>query len=413
MPSDAAHAVDYRVLFEQAPGLFMVLDIDFRVLAITDAYCHLARVRRDEVLGRRIFEMFADLPERPGTDAIEKLTASLERTLRLQRPDAMATRRFDPIWPEESGFLERYWSVMHSPILDEGGAVRWILHRIRDITRAVQDPESLSPVARLARDQEATIARLRAANEELASIDRLRAGLLRMSRLSTVATMASALAHEVAQPLAAARNYLAALKRYLSEPDAGDKVSEIAEKLSAQIDRAGDVVKSLRRYMESGRSALRREGFAVVVADAVRLSQGAIRDAGATVEIHVDAILPDVRIDRVQIQQVLVNLIANAAEAVRGCAERRIVVSARADTGGVRVDLADTGVGLPPEAAARLLHPYEAGRTGGLGLGLPICRQILEEHGGKLSADRNAPAGTVFFFTLPIAGDADGAATPM
>ncbi len=393
--------VDFKALFEKSPGLYLVLDTELCVVAATDAYCRAVHGTREALLGLHIADVFSDREANPGGDGFAKLQESLERVLRLKRPDTMAIQRYDLRKPKRQGggFIEKYWSPRNVPILDDDGDVRWIVHRADDVTSVVLGPPADETRERLARSQSRLILELQRANEELAQLDVLRDGLLQMSRLSTMAMMASALAHDVSQPLTAAKNYLSALRR--GGMDGGDaKAEELLAKLAQQIDRAGDIVKTLRGYMSAGTTVHRPEDVEAVVADAVRLAESAVKRAGARLTIAVTSDLPPARMDRIQIQQVLVNLLTNAAEAVIGRAQREITVSVRQQDTALRFDVADTGPGLPEEVAKRLFEPFASTKLMGMGLGLPIARQIVGEHKGAMWVSPNTPEGTVVSFTL-------------
>ena len=395
--------VDFRALFEKSPGLYLILDPRLRIVAASDAYCQTTGIERDAVLGRDIFEVFPDDESRDGANGVANLRTSLERVLRLRRPDTMAIQRYDIARPqsEGGGFVEKHWNPRNSPILGDDGEVRWIIHRVYDVTGAVLNPDADESRRQLAHNQARLILELQRSNEELAQLDALRNGLLQMSRLNTMAMMASALAHDVSQPLTAARNYLGALRRGGTVTD--PKSEELVAKLGHQIDRASDIVKTLRGYMAAGTTAHRPEDVASVVADASRLAEVAVRRAAAKLSATVAPGLPPVPMDRVQVQQVLVNLVANAAEAVTGRARREIALSVRSDGDVLRCDIADTGCGLPEDVSKGLSEPLASTKLMGMGLGLPIARQIVTDHKGTLWFSPNAPEGTVASFTLALA----------
>ncbi|MEJ0027415.1 MAG: ATP-binding protein [Rhizomicrobium sp.] len=394
--------VDFKALFEKSPGLYLVLDPELRIVAASDSYCQAMRIDREAVLGLNIFDVFPENPDREDANAAAEFRASIERVFRLRRPESMPISRYDVRLPqsEGGGLAERYWSPRNVPILDDAGEIRWIVHRVYDVTSAVTDPESDEARRRLARNQERLILELQRSNEELAQIDALRSGLLQMSRLNTMAMMASALAHDVSQPLTAAKNYLSALKRGGAVSDA--KSEELIGKLAQQIDRASDIVKTLRGYMSAATTAHRLEDVASVVADAARLLESVVRRADAKLVIAVAPGLPPVQMDRVQIQQVLVNLVTNAAEAVAGQPLREIALTVRLDEDALRFDVADTGPGLPEDVGKRLFEPFASTKLMSMGLGLPISRQIVSGHKGTMWVSPNTPTGTVVSVTLAL-----------
>lgn len=402
-------SVDFKLLFERSTGLYLILDPALRIVAGTDAYCRAVGIEREALIGRAMFDVLTDDPCRPNADGVANTRASFERVLKLKRADVMAIQRYD-MPTVGGGFVEKYWNPTNVPVLDGDSEVRWIIHRVHDVTRAVNEPLTDPSQERLARDQFLVIQRLRAATEELAQLDALRQGLLRMSRLNTVSMMASALAHDVSQPLTAAKNYLSTLRRNRAQsPAAADAQSDdLIAKIGLQIDRASEIVKGLRTFMSAGTTTHRPEDLHAVIGEAAKLADSVIKASGASLTLELSPVLPRIAMDRVQIIQVIVNLITNAAEAMQDQSDRRLTIAARKfGDGAVRVDIADTGPGLPEDVAKRLFEPFATTKAMGMGLGLPICRQIVKEHDGMLWAAANTPTGTIFSFTLPVADKAD------
>jgi two-component system, LuxR family, sensor kinase FixL len=225
--------------------------------------------------------------------------------------------------------------------------------------------------------------------------------LMHVQRLAVMGETAAMLVHEVSHPLAAAGNYLAALKRTAGQ-DNSAKVADYSERAAQQIHRAATILGRLRRFIEKRDSERVPVAPAVLVQDAVALigplDDDVILDAG------FDPDLADVTIDRIQIQQVLVNLIRNAIDAMRGSDRRRLAITARhVEARWIEFALADTGSGLPPEIAAKLFRPFVTTKKDGMGVGLSICRSIIASHGGTIWAEPNPQGGTVFRFRLPAA----------
>ncbi|HVZ02298.1 MAG TPA: CHASE3 domain-containing protein [Dongiaceae bacterium] len=234
-------------------------------------------------------------------------------------------------------------------------------------------------------------------------IRELQVELQHLSRLTTMGQTASMLAHEINQPLSAANNYLEATRRVLENEDSpkSAKAAEMLKKAGAQVHRAGEIVGRLRRYIgrqETGRAA---ESVETLVADTVSLL-GALGDA-ARLRTEVAPGLPAILADRVQIQQVLVNLARNAIEAMAGLQRRDLAIIAAADGQAVRFSVADTGPGLPEIVTKQLFKPFVSTKPDGMGVGLSICRAILLDHGGRIWAEANPGGGTVFHFIVPVA----------
>ena len=232
-------------------------------------------------------------------------------------------------------------------------------------------------------------------------IQQLQSELIHVSRLNTMGQTASMLAHEMKQPLTATANYLQGARRLVeareSPPPAN--IAEVLGKASAQVDRAAQIVGRLRRLVDKSEAERTAEDVGATIDEAVALVE--FGRADIALRRQVDPRLPRAVIDKVQIQQVLVNLMRNASEAMQHSARRELMVSAEPVQGMVEVAVADTGPGLPKEVADRLFQPFVSTKPDGMGVGLSICRAIIEAHGGRIWADANPAGGTVFRFTVP------------
>lgn len=244
----------------------------------------------------------------------------------------------------------------------------------------------------------------------------LQAELLHMSRLSDVGQMASAIAHELNQPLTAILNYVQATRRILQSNAIAipDRAAEAMDKAVGQATRASAIVQNLRSFIQRGETERRIEDLGKVTSEATALGLVGAKETGISVRLELAPEPIAVFIDKVQIQQVVFNLVRNAVEAMMEAEPpRALVVSAALrhleDGGGMaEVSVADTGPGLAPEIAEKLFHPFQTTKEKGMGLGLSICRAIIDAHGGRLQAEAHAGRGVTFRFTLPLA-DQDAA----
>jgi len=227
--------------------------------------------------------------------------------------------------------------------------------------------------------------------------------LLHISRLSTMGEMASALAHELNQPLAAIANYLQGARRLLrnSSDDRAPVIMEAMDKASEQAVRAGQVIHRLRDFVSRGETEKGIESLKKLVEEASALALVAAKDHSVRVNLRLDASVDLVLVDKVQIQQVLLNLLRNALEAMQASKRRELIVStAPAEDTMVAIDVADTGCGISPEVASRLFQPFVTTKKQGMGVGLSISRTIIESHGGQITVEPNPGGGTIFRFTL-------------
>ncbi len=227
--------------------------------------------------------------------------------------------------------------------------------------------------------------------------------LLHISRLSTLGEMASALAHELNQPLSAIANYLQGSKRLLqsSPDDRAPMIAEAINKAAEQAVRAGQVIQRLRDFVARGETEKRIESLKKLVEEASALALVAAKDQSIRMDLQLDPSIDLVLVDKIQIQQVLLNLLRNALEAMQSSERRELIVSTcPADDNMVVVDVADTGSGISPDVAARLFQPFVTTKKQGMGVGLSISRTIIESHGGQITVESNPVGGTIFRFTL-------------
>jgi two-component system, LuxR family, sensor kinase FixL len=237
-------------------------------------------------------------------------------------------------------------------------------------------------------------------------IQQLQNELFHSLRLNAMSQLSSALAHELNQPLAAVMNYMNAAKRSLDMGAPPDRLREMLDKAASQTARAGQIIRRMRDFIEKKEPDRRPEDLNGVVSEAIALGLVDAADSDVDVKVELAPAIPPIRIDRVQIQQVMVNLMRNAVEAVQQCEQRELRVSTRLDGDFVAIGVSDTGPGLPEEIAARLFEPFVSTKSQGLGMGLAICRTIVEAHGGRLWAEPNRSGGTAFRFVLPVSEEA-------
>jgi signal transduction histidine kinase len=231
----------------------------------------------------------------------------------------------------------------------------------------------------------------------------MEAMLSHLSRVADLGQVVTTLIHEVNQPLAAIGNYLAALQRLVAMGDP-EKVTTTIDKTLGQSERAREIIRRLRDFVAKREIERRPEPLATTVEDAVAVAQAATGRTGVEIDVALSPPGALVVIDRIQIEQVLVNLIRNASEAMAASARRRLTIASREIEGRkIELSLADTGPGLPPALRERLFQPFTSTKASGMGVGLSICRFIIEAHGERLVVDDNPGGGAVFRFTLPLA----------
>jgi two-component system, LuxR family, sensor kinase FixL len=227
----------------------------------------------------------------------------------------------------------------------------------------------------------------------------LQAEFVHVARLTELGQMVAALAHEVNQPLTAMANYLSGARRLLA---AGNQqgMEQALERIAAQGDRAHQIIQRLRDFVNKRETEKRVESLLKTIEEASGLALIGVGH-GLKLEIRVDDGAAEAAIDKIQIQQVLFNLIRNATEAMAGSARRELSITTACAGEMVEISVADTGPGLPESVRARLFQPFVSTKPNGMGVGLSVCRTIVEAHGGELRAEDGDGGGTVFLLTVP------------
>jgi two-component system, LuxR family, sensor kinase FixL len=235
-------------------------------------------------------------------------------------------------------------------------------------------------------------------------IQELQAELAHIQRLNELGQVVSTLVHEVSQPLTAISNYVNACRR-LVETEDQERIQSILQRITDQTNRTRGIVERIRDFVKKRDFQMRAENLSQVIEEAIALTRASVRDGGLTLTVEVDPPGVQVEIDRVQVQQVLFNLFRNAIEAMQDQPTRDLLVSSRLVQGGmVEISVADTGPGLADEVRAKLFEPFITTKVSGMGVGLSVCRTIVESHGGRLWADDNLSRGTIFRFTVRQVG---------
>lgn len=414
---------DFQALFQSAPGLYLVLAPDLHIVAVSDAYLRATITKREEILGRGIFDVFPDNPDDPSATGVRNLRTSLERALPDKTSDAMAVQKYDIRKPEAAGggFEERYWSPVNSPVFGPGEEVLYIIHRVEDVTEFVRIKQQGLEQKKLAEElrthagqmeaevyqraaevQEAN-RRLEAANHELlrANEEAERGSRFKDQFLSTMS-------HELRTPLNAVLGFsdLLADERY-------GPLNERQRRYVTHIHTGGKHLLSLisdildLSKIEAGRMELALESLPIetTFGEVLSVMQPLADKKSQVLTKHSEPGLV-VRADGTRFKQVLMNLLGNAIKFTPNGG--RIEVAARLAGGQVRVEVRDSGPGIPPEEQKRIFEAFyrlrETGKkTEGTGLGLAITHRLVELHGGELCLESEVGQGSCFYFSLPRA----------
>ncbi|ASP74237.1 PAS domain-containing sensor histidine kinase (plasmid) [Sinorhizobium meliloti] len=240
--------------------------------------------------------------------------------------------------------------------------------------------------------------------ESAARLEQIQAELARLARLNEMGEMASTLAHELNQPLSAIANYSHGCTRLLRDMDdaVATRIREALEEVASQSLRAGQIIKHLREFVTKGETGKAPEDIRKLVEEAAALALVGSREQGVRTVFEYLPGAEMVLVDRIQVQQVLINLMRNAIEAMRHVDRRELTIRTMpADPGEVAVVVEDTGGGIPEEVAGQLFKPFVTTKASGMGIGLSISKRIVEAHGGEMTVSKNEAGGATFRFTLP------------
>ena len=356
-----------RSVLETVPDAIIVIDVHGLIESFSPAAERLFGYRAGEVMGRNV-SMLMPSPYREQHDGyLERYLRTGERRIIGIGRVVVGQRADGSTFPMELAVGE---------INSEGR--RLFTGFIRDITERQTTRERLQE---------------------------LQSELLRASRLSAMGQMASALAHELNQPLTAIINYVQACRRLLDAADgiALEKLQETMDKAVSQASRAGQIIHRMRQFIQKGDTDRQIESINKLIEEASALALVGAKENGILVRLELSSDLPPVLVDRIQIQQVVLNLIRNSVEALAGSERRELTIRTSGSDGAVEVAVIDTGPGLAEAVAKQLFQPFVTTKPKGMGLGLSISRSIIDAHGGRLRASAAAGGGVSFQFTLPAA----------
>lgn len=237
----------------------------------------------------------------------------------------------------------------------------------------------------------------------------LQSELAHVGRVSEMGTLASSLAHELNQPLTAIASYCEGAEELLAGELNAETIGtarEVLREVAAEAVRAGEIVRRMRDFMSHGETEHKIEHLPRLISEANALALVGSREQGIEVQLNLDPNTDKIFVDRIQVQQVLVNLIRNAIEAMTASEVRTLAIASSAGPDGlVTISVEDTGSGISEELAPQLFQPFVTSKEAGMGIGLSICRTIVEAHGGRIWFEARPEGGTTFRFTLPAAGE--------
>jgi signal transduction histidine kinase/ActR/RegA family two-component response regulator len=390
--------LDFRSLFESVPGLHLVLDPELVIVVVSDAYLRATMTRREEILGRRLFDVFPDNPDDPEATGVKNLRASLDWVRRDRLPDTMAVQRYDIRRPEPEGgvFEVRYWSTLNTPVFGADGDLAYIIHRVEDVTEFVRvterGTEQQQHNARMELEILQRAKELQEANRQLRTANAAKSEFL--SRMS----------HELRTPLNAILGFAQVLEMDKLGDDQRNSLGQIlsgGRHLLGLINEVLDIA-----TIEAGRLPLSLEPVAVadVIAEAVSLIRPLADQHSILLVSPTQTNTGHVLGDQQRLKQILLNLLSNAVKYNREGGSVRLACEVAGQR--FRIMVTDTGPGIAPETLERLFIPFErftAGQHGieGTGLGLPLSKGLAEAMGGTLGLTSTVGQGSTFWVELP------------
>lgn len=394
--------VDYQALFKQSPSLHLILSLDFTILDASDEYLRATLTKREDILGKNVFDVFPDNPRNPLANGVSNMRISLERVVREKATDSMAVQRYDmdrydpnQSQNQRNHFEERYWSVKNAPILDNAGNILYIIHQTADVTDVFQarKERAYSTKSNLEQNQAEVY-------QKGHDLQRMKRELERSNmELEQFAYVAS---HDLREPLRMIASYAQLLeRRYQGKLD--QKADKFIWYITDGVNRMQSLIQDILTYSRAGRGDLNREltDFESLFFRILTSLKPLIEGNDATITHDP---LPTFRVDPIQISQVFQNLLNNAIK-FRRPEPLRIHVSAKKQFDEKWLfSVEDNGIGIESEFQTKVFdlfkRLYPKDQYPGTGLGLAICKKIIERHGGRIWVESRPEKGSVFYFTL-------------
>lgn len=423
MPRPQASAVqlDYRTLFEGAPDLYLVLDPQLIIVGVSNAYARATLTRREDIVGKGLFEVFPDNPDDPAAEGVRNLRTSLQRVLQTAEPDAMPVQKYDIRKPEAEGggFEERYWSPLNTPVRGADGRLAYIIHKVEDVTEFVRLKQQGIEQGRLnetlrqqavrmetevfarSREVAATSAQLKSANDEL---QRLYAETRELEQLKS--QFFANVSHELRTPLTLIMGPLEDRLRQAGTDPAMRRETELMLRNARLLYRhVTDLLDAAK--LESGRMGVDWARFDL--AQTVRLMASHFDSLARERNIELGVEAPPMLVgeaDGEKLQRILINLLANAFKFTPDDGHIRLRLEASGT--GARLEVEDDGPGVPADMRAAIFERFrqvDGGvrrRHGGTGLGLAIVKDFVELQGGRIEVVAAPGGGALFRIELPL-----------
>nr|WP_052325270.1 ATP-binding protein [Hassalia byssoidea] len=413
--------LNFQRLFEAIPGLYFVLTPDFAIVAASDAYLQATKRKREEIIGRKLFDVFPDNPNDPNATGVQNLRASIENVLKHRKPHTMAVQKYDIPRPESQGggFEERYWSALNSPLFGENGELTHIIHRTEDVTEFVlvqqqrneqrqinQDLQTRSQQMEMdiylrSQELQKLNEQLQTANEALSELDRAKTEFF------------SNVSHEFRTPLTL---MLSPIEDALFDidsplPAVQRERIEVVQRNGLRLLKLVNTLLDFSR-IQAGRIQATYEptDLATLTTELASVFRSLIEQAGMQLIVECSALPEAIYIDRQMWEKIIFNLLSNAFKFTFA---GRITVRLQNLETDIELTIEDTGIGIPPEELPHLFERFHRvkdaqGRSfEGSGIGLALVQELVKLHGGTVSVTSVLGQGSCFKVTIPKKGTRD------
>lgn len=428
---------DFQRLFEASPDLYLVLMPDFSIVAVSDAYLKATMTRREDILGRGLFEVFPDNPDDPAATGVRNLLHSLERALQTKMPNTMAVQKYD-IRREDGSFEERHWSPVNTPVLDERGEVIYLIHRVADVTEFVRLKQNEQALQTHVGHMEAEVyrraAEVQEANRQLADAN---------FRLDAANRMKSEFLANVSHELRTPLNAVIGFAEVMEAGIAGNVSAEQREYLGDIVDSGRHLLSLINDILdlskiEAGKMGLDLEPMTLdsILRNSLSVVSARAEEGGVALDMETDLPTDELLLDRRKVTQIVHNLLSNAVKftpsggrvhfSVRKVS-RAEVESWRSDAPSqmrlplppgnyssyLELEVTDTGCGIAADDVPRLFKSFTqldsslARRAEGTGLGLVLIHKLTLLHDGSVALGSTPGVGSRFMVWLPWRDPAD------
>ncbi len=399
--SDVHHENDFKTLFESAPGLYLVLKPDFSIFAVSNPYLAATNTKREDILGKNLFKVFPDNPEDPDSSGTENLNASLNRVLKNKEPDVMAIQKYDIPIPGSNKFEERHWSSANFPVFGPEKELRFIIHSVQDVTDFVRLRREGMERGGLKRE-------LATRTEQVAQLEKLR----QSQKLEAMGQLAGGVAHDFNNILAAILTQTA----MISELETIDSTLRSGiEQITRSAERAARLTRQLLAFSRNQVLQPKAVNLNSIVEEIQTMLRRLLRE-DIQLKTKLASDLKSTIVDSGQMEQVILNLVLNAQDAIPHGGQILIETSNETVDKGlahglmkispgdyVLLRVQDTGIGMDPATQARLFEPYFTTKAigKGTGLGLATVYGIVEQNHGAIWVYSEIGKGTTFKIYLP------------